>query len=601
MCSSDLWGGKGVIEGRFTLEEAKHIVAQLTAGALPVPLSIMSSSVVGPTLGQESIDKSLLAGIIGFIVVLAFMIIFYRLPGLVANGALIIYVVLVMGYLSLFNVTMTLPGIAGFLLSIGMAIDGNIIIFERLKEEIRWGKTIVAAMEAAFARAWAAIIDGNVTTLLAAAVLYFYGTGPIKGFAVTLFIGNCIALFSAVFVTRNMMDFVIRAVPDLHYYAPPVKQVILPAQILRERKYFPFVEKTPMWVTISAIIILTGLGFAVFNKTSTGKFFNLGIDYTGGDKIIMQAKNTFPSDGQALATIVQKYADGESVVQVDLGDLHKATIRTRIKVSGKTDKEVSDNRLANLKALRKEIGTAFGGYSEGENANPLIIEHEHVGPTVGKELIWKAFWALVWGCALIMIYIYIRYMSWPMGTGGVLGLVHDVLLTLAFAAALKLEINASFIAVILTIIGYSINDTVIVYDRVRENLRTLGDSGPFAQLCNLSISQTFVRSVFTVMTVLFMIIALLAVGGESIRGFMLAMLIGIISGMYSSIYIAVPMMLALTRGKMKLATGTGLEMAPPAKPEDLARVDTEQEDTVSRAIRQAVEKKEKQGKKQRRR
>ncbi|MBN2083010.1 protein translocase subunit SecD [bacterium] len=214
-----IWGGKGIIEGQFTIEEVDKITRQLNAGALPVPLTALSSSVVGPTLGQQSINKSYIAGLVGFIIVLIYMLVFYRLSGVVAAVALSLYVVLVMGYFSLINATLTLPGIAGFLLSIGMAIDGNIIIFERLKEELRWGKTLVAAMESAFARAWVAILDGNVTTLIAAAVLYFFGTGPVKGFAVTLSIGILLSMFSAVFVTRNIMELLVRSVRQPKLYS----------------------------------------------------------------------------------------------------------------------------------------------------------------------------------------------------------------------------------------------------------------------------------------------------------------------------------------------------------------------------------------------
>jgi preprotein translocase subunit SecD len=214
-----IWGGSGIIRGAFTMQEVDKVVRQLNAGALPVPLTVMSSSVVGPTLGQESIDSSFIAGLLGFAFVFVFMIAFYRLPGIVATVVLALYVVLMLGYLSLMNATLTLPGIAGFLLSVGMAIDGNIIIFERLKEELRWGKTLVAAMDAAFNRAWVAILDGNLTTLIAAGVLYFYGTGPIKGFAVTLGIGNIVSLFSAVFVTRNVMEVIVRSVRKIKLYA----------------------------------------------------------------------------------------------------------------------------------------------------------------------------------------------------------------------------------------------------------------------------------------------------------------------------------------------------------------------------------------------
>lgn len=213
-----IWGGSGVIQGSFTVKEVQKIVRQLNAGALPVPLVVLSSSVVGPTLGQDSIDKSFIAGLIGFIIVLVYMLVFYRVSGIVAAIALTLYIVLVLGYFSLINATLTLPGIAGFLLSVGMAIDGNIIIFERLKEEIRWGKTLVAALDSAFTRAWVAILDGNVTTLIAAAVLYFFGSGPIKGFAITLSIGILFSMFSAVFVTRNILEVMVRTVRQTKMY-----------------------------------------------------------------------------------------------------------------------------------------------------------------------------------------------------------------------------------------------------------------------------------------------------------------------------------------------------------------------------------------------
>ena len=216
--NSAIWGGSGEISGSFTLEQVDKIVTQLNAGALPVPLMALSSSVVGPTLGQESIDKSFIAGLVGLAIVLIYILIFYRLPGVVAAAALSLYVVLVLGYFSLINATLTLPGIAGLLLSIGMAIDGNIIIFERLKEELRWGKTLVAAMESAFNRAWVAILDGNVTTLIGAGVLFFFGTGPVKGFAVTLSIGILLSMFSAVFVTRNIMELMVRSIRNQRMY-----------------------------------------------------------------------------------------------------------------------------------------------------------------------------------------------------------------------------------------------------------------------------------------------------------------------------------------------------------------------------------------------
>lgn len=600
---SAIWGGSGVIEGQFGLDEANKVVRQLNAGALPVPLSILSSSVVGPTLGQDSINASFIAGLIGFIIVLLFMIAFYRLPGVVANVTLILYVVLVIGYFSLMNATMTLPGIAGFLLSIGMAIDANIIIFERLKEEIRWGKTLVVALEAAFARAWVAILDGNLTTILAALVLYFYGTGPIKGFAVTLTIGNLMSLFSAVFVCRLLLNVVINYWRNPHWYAPVVKKLVLPMQLLRQGSYYRFVERTAYWVTGSVVLIAIGLGLGGWHASQGKDFFRLGIDFTGGEKLILGASQEFPLDGQAVKQIVDKYAKGDSVVQVDATDPRIVSIRMVVNTSGATPDELSRNRTSALAAMKKDIGDAYGGYSaDPTKPNPEVREQDYVGPTVGKELIKKAIISLILGCVLIMGYVLIRFGRWPMSVAGIIALVHDVAFVLAFTAGLQLEVNSSFIAVILTIIGYSINDTIIVFDRIRENARTMGEQVDFAQLCNLSISQTWLRSINTVLTVVIMILALLFLGGANIRDFMAAMLVGIVSGCYSSIYIATPLMLWFSRGRLKLQPAAEAELASGGGSAEIELPEESEEEDLSAASgRAGGEQKKKTAKKQRRR
>ncbi len=597
-----IWGGSGIIRGAFTMDEVDKVVRQLNAGALPVPLSILSSSVVGPTLGQESINASLLAGLAGFIAVLVFLLLVYRLPGAVAGFALTLYVVLVLGYFSLINATMTLPGIAGFLLSVGMAIDGNIIIFERLKEEIRWGKTLYAAYEAAFSRAWAAILDGNLVTMIAAAVLYFYGTGPVKGFAVTLFIGNVIALFSAVFITRNVMDLVIHWQHNVSFYAAAVKQWFVPGEIIKQGLYYRYVERTAIWLGISFVVIAAGVIFIFINKASTGSMFNLGLDYTGGEQLVLECTERFALDGQDLAAIVAKYAEGEAVIQVDQTNPNVASIRMKVRESGEDDKTKSDSRTAALRSLKEDIGNSFGGFvaESADGANPRVIQQDYVGPTVGAELVQKAIISLLIGCLLITIYIFIRFAKWEMGFSGILGVFHDVLVTLAVAAILRLEINASFIAVILTIVGYSINDKVIVYDRIRENLRTFGDSVPFAQLCNLSISQVILRSVNTMFAVILTIVALLLFGGANIRDFMIAMLVGMIAGGYSSIYVATPIMLWLSRGRtLKLdaaavgpaSAGVDLTVVPEVEVEsqvarERARRGAEEDEAKAKAKRQ---------------
>jgi SecD/SecF fusion protein len=545
---SPIWGGRGVIQGTMTMEEVNRIVRQLNAGALPVPLTILSASVVGPTLGQESIDNSFRAGIIGFGIVLLFMLLMYRLPGLISNIALAMYVVVVLGFLSLAGAALTLPGIAGFLLSVGMAIDANIIVYERLKEELRWGKTLHAALDASFARGWGAIIDGQVATLIGAAVLYFFGTGPVKGFAVTLFIGNILALFTGVFVTRVLLQTFSSFAKSPSLYAPPVKGAETPREQLQRSHYIRFIERQPLWFGLSGVIIAAGLVLMGMSASQTGSAFNLGIDYTGGEKIILQLKQDMPVDGQPVAAIVKKYAEGEATVQVDASNPKVVSIRMRPKAEGGSEAELAANRAKAVTDLKQELGNAYGGYApEGTGANPVVREQSYVGPTVGRELIQNAIIALVLGSILIMFYILWRFGQWPYSIAAILAILHNVLVTLAVTAAFKLEINASFIAVILTIVGYSINDTIIIFDRVRENVRAFGGAFPLKELANLSLTQTLTRSFNTVLMVMIMCATLMLFGGENLRDFMIAMLAGLLATAYSSITIATAIMLWLSK------------------------------------------------------
>ncbi|MDQ3023034.1 MAG: protein translocase subunit SecD [bacterium] len=543
-----IWGGSGIIRGSMTAEDVDRVVRQLNAGALPVPLTILSASVVGPTLGQESIDRSVMAGYVGFAIVLLFMLLIYRLPGLISNFALALYVVVVLGTLSLAGAALTLPGIAGFLLSVGMAIDANIIVYERLKEELRWGKTLHAALDASFARGWGAIIDGQVATLIGAAVLYFFGTGPIKGFAVTLFIGNILALFTGVFVTRVLLQTFSQFAKSPTLYAPPVTNTETPREQLQRGHFIRFIERSGLWFGISAFVILGGLGMMALGASQTGKALNLGIDYTGGEKIILEMKQAMPIDGQPVAVIVKKFAEGEATVQVDASNPKVVSIRMRPKAEGANEQELAINQTNAVSELKTELGNAYGGFvEEGISQNPVVREQSYVGPTVGAELIQNALWSLLVGSILIMFYIFWRFGQWPYSISAVLAILHNVLVTIAVTAALKLEINASFIAVVLTIVGYSINDTIIIFDRVRENVRAFGKQFPLGQLANLSLTQTLTRSFNTVLMVMIMTGTLMIFGGENLRDFMIAMLAGLLATAYSSICIATPIMRWLAR------------------------------------------------------
>lgn len=341
--------------------------------------------------------------------------------------------------------------------------------------------------------------------------------------------------------------------------------------ILREGKYFRYVEKAPIWLSISLVVIVAGIIFMLINVKNTGSPFNLSIHYTGGQKIILRMIDEVEADGQNVKQIVEEYADGEPIVQVDLTDLHIVTIRMRVPGQETEAGGISSEANRQIRKMKEDLGNAYGGYSADETSqNPMTLEQDQVGPTVGKELISNAIWALIIGCVLIMLYILLRFGRWQMSLAAICALIHDVLVTLGFTAALGLEVSDSFIAVILTIIGYSINDTIIIFDRIRENLRNYGDQHPLAQICNLSLNQTLVRSLNTVITVIIMVVVLMVMGGNNLRDFLTAMLIGMISGGYSSIFVATPLMLWFTGGKMKPeveAVGGGMTInldVPPA-------------------------------------
>ena len=346
-------------------------------------------------------------------------------------------------------------------------------------------------------------------------------------------------------------------------------------------KYFRFVEKAPVWLAISVIVIAVGIVFMFMNKAQLGSYFNLSIHFTGGDKILLQFTEPVELDAQQIKPLVKKYAIGDPIVQVYADEPEVVSIKMNVAASGANEDEQSRNRTENVKEMKRELGNAYGGYSDAtDSLNPVTLEQDYVGPTVGQELINNAILALIIGCVLIMLYILIRFGRWQMSLAGIIALVHDVFITLGVTAILRLEVSDSFIAVILTIIGYSINDTIIVFDRIRENFRAYGDNVPFGQLCNLSVSQTVVRSINTVVTVIIMICALLVLGGENVRDFLIAMLVGMISGGYSSIFVATPVMLWLSKGKTMLAEETA---SPSPSGVDLTAVpEVESESQVER-------------------
>jgi preprotein translocase subunit SecF len=318
----------------------------------------------------------------------------------------------------------------------------------------------------------------------------------------------------------------------------------------KDGKYFRYVERAPIWLTVSVLTIVVGLAAMVINHNQIGSAFKLGLAYTGGESLLLRFSQEVPIDGQAVKEVVAKYSDGEPIVQVYTNDAHKVSIKLRVKTTGQTEQEKSTESNRQIVNLKKDLGDAYGGYSEdAASPNPQTLEQAFVGPTVGAELIKNAIWALFWGSLLVMLWIFIRFGSWPYSLAAIIALIHDVQITLTVTAVMRLEVNESFIAVFLTIIGYSVHDTIIIFDRIRENLRHHGQEASFPQICNVSLNQTIVRSVNTVLTVVFMIVALLVVGGANLRDFLIAMLVGVVSGAYSSVFVATPLMLYFSKGR----------------------------------------------------
>ena len=504
--------GKGIIEGNFTLESAKELAEQLNAGALPVSLKIEEQRVLEATLGREAVAQTTRAGAIGLVLVLIFMLWKYRLPGMIANLALILYTVFSMAGFKLLEMTLTLPGIAGFILSIGMAVDANILIFERLKEELASGKTLKAAIDTGFKRAFTAIFDSNICTLLTCYILAYYGTGPIRGFAITLALGVAISMFTAITCTRTFLFALVgtKGGQNASLFGLNTKEV----------KHWHVMRRKYLWLGISLAIIVPGLlaFFAGGLKQS--------IDFTGGTELQVPFAQRHTADSvKAAVTGLGKEFENSRVVISD----NLAYVVT---------KQIDDVKRTELvNALTSKVGPLQAGSN---------VAYANVSGTISKELTQQAFLLVFWASLLIVAYLTLRFAmgGWreglKYGLCAVAALLHDVLVVLgAFAVLgylLNWQIDTLFVTAMLTVIGFSVHDTIIVFDRMRENLahRQRGES--FSDLADRSIDQTIARSIYTSLTVVLTLSALFFLGGPSVHEFTGALLIGIISGTYSSIF-----------------------------------------------------------------
>ena len=517
-------GGQCTIDGMSDFEEAENLAATIRIGSLSLELEELRSNVVGAKLGQQAITTSLKAGAVGFAIVAVFMIAVYLIPGLAAVLALSLYVGLILILLVSFAVTLTLPGVAGIILSIGMAVDANVIIFTRIKEEIGAGKAVKTAIDNGFQKALSAIVDGNVTTLIAAAVLFWRGSGTVKGFASTLAIGIVLSMFTALFVTR----FALNALYSLGIENPKFYG------IKKETAPKPFLKYRKLCFVLSAAAVASGFVFMGMNRSSTGQILNYSMEFKGGTSTNV----TFNEE------MSQERIEAEVVPLVE--EITKdADVQTQ-RVTG-TNEVIIKTRTLNVEerqAFEKAMQENFG-VEEGK------IAAESISGAVSQEMKRDAMEAVLIATIGMLLYIWLRFQNIRFAGSSVLALIHDVLVVLACYAAFKWSVGSTFIACMLTIVGYSINATIVIFDRIRENLKARRRDQSLEEIVNLSITQTFTRSINTSLTTFIMVLVLYIMGVSSIREFALPLMVGIVCGTYSSVCLTGAMWYEMSRRKEK--------------------------------------------------
>ena len=507
---SAITGGRAQITGMADQEEAERLASSIRIGSLSLELEELRSNVVGAQLGEEAISTSLTAGAIGLAIVIVFMAIVYLIPGVAAGISLLIYTALMLVMLNAFDITLTLPGIAGIILSIGMAVDANVIIYARIREEIAAGKSVQGSIQTGFQKALSAIVDGNITTLIAALVLGMMGTGSVKGFAQTLAMGIVLSMFTALVISRLLVNaFYALGLKDEKYYG---KQ--------KERKTVNFLSKKNICFIVSLVLIIAGpVTMGVFSS-SEGKALNYSLEFMGGT-----STNVTFNEDMSIADIDSKV---KPVVQGVTGD---ADIQTQ-KVSG-TNQVIIKTRELTLDD-RQSLNEAL---KESFDVDESLITAESISSTVSNEMRSDAVVAVIVATICMLLYIWFRFKDVRFATSAVAALVHDVLVVLAFYAVSRISIGNTFIACMLTIVGYSINATIVIFDRIRENLKAMSKKTELSEVVNASITQTLTRSIYTSFTTFVMIAVLYVLGVPSIREFALPLIVGVVCGGYSSVCI----------------------------------------------------------------
>ena len=526
----EISGGSSSITGQFTLEEAEDMANILKVGKLPAPARIVEDTVVGPTLGQEAISSGLLSFVIALVLVLLFMVTYYNNAGLVADIALFANVFFVMGILASLGAVLTLPGIAGIVLTIGMSVDANILIFERIREELALGKGMRLAVSDGFKHAYSSIIDSNVTTLILGIILYIFGTGPIQGFATTLIIGILSSLFSAIFISRLIFEWMLLRNKEIRFWNKSTKGAF-------KNIHINFVEKRKLYYIISGSIITLGIIAFII------KGLNFGVDFEGGRTYVVRFDKKV-STVEVINALKTPFTKAPEVKTFGGSNQVKITTSYLIEDPGvDAETRVSEKLNDGLKALA--------------GSNYTILSSQKVGPTIADDIKSSAVWAIIIGCALMFVYIFVRFRRWQFGLGAVIALVHDVLVVLSFYTIFNgilpfsLEIDQAFIAAILTVMGYSMTDTVVVFDRIREFVGIHHHAQDQKKVINDALNATLSRTINTSLTIFFVLLAIFIFGGEVIRGFTFALLIGIVIGTYSSICIATPIVVDFAKKELK--------------------------------------------------
>lgn len=509
--NAEITDGQAVIEGTMKYEEAEQLASTIRIGGLSVELEEIRSNVVGAQLGEEAISTSLIAGAIGLAIVFVFMCVVYLLPGLASSLALVIYTGLILVLLNAFDITLTLPGIAGIILGIGMAVDANVIIFARVKEELTAGKSVRSALNAGFHKAMSAILDGNITTLIAAAVLWLKGSGTVKGFAQTLALGIVVSMFTALVITRMIV---------YAFYAVGIRNTKLYGRIKEERAPIDFLGKRKIFFAVSVAVILIGFVFMGVNAGTGKGALNYSLEFKGGTStnVTFDKAYTLKEIDETMIPDLEKVTDDPNIQVQTVANSNQVIFKT----------QTLD--LEKREAFAKYMADKFG-------VEEKDITTENISSTVSSEMRVDAIIAVAIATVFMLLYIWLRFKDIRFATSAVVALIHDVLVVLAFYVIARISVGNTFIACMLTIVGYSINATIVIFDRIREEMKTKKRTEELDTLVNRCITRTLTRSIYTSLTTFVMVAVLFVMGVSSIKEFALPLMVGIICGAYSSVCI----------------------------------------------------------------